>query len=171
MFILGIDPGIGVTGYSVLDEEASGRLSFHRSGEVRTNPKTPFSQRLKKIFDHLLEVIEAEEPGSVAVEDTFMAKNVKSALKLGQARGVALLAAAFCNLSVFEYSPTEVKMAVVGYGGASKTQVLQMVSHLLMLKNPLHSEHQADATAVAICHAHSSRFQRRVDLSSKALRR
>lgn len=169
MLILGIDPGIGVTGYSVLDEEPSGRLSFCRSGDVKTNPKSPFSQRLKKIFDHLLEVIEAEQPGVVAVEDTFMAKNVKSALKLGQARGAALLAAAFCDLPVFEYSPTAVKMAVVGYGGASKAQVQQMVGHILALKNPLQSEHQADATAVAICHGHSSRFQRKIDLSTKAL--
>ncbi len=171
MFILGIDPGIGVTGYSILDEDVSGRLFFHRSGDVRTDPKAPFSQRLKKIFDALLEVIETEQPSAVAVEDTFMAKNVKSALKLGQARGAALLAAASRDLSVFEYSPTEVKMAVVGYGGASKAQVQQMVGHLLTLSKPLTSEHQADATAVAICHAHSSRFQRRIDLSKKAVQR
>ncbi len=170
MPILGIDPGIGVTGFSVLDEDASGKLTYRRSGDVRTNSKAPFSQRLKKIFDEILRVIDLDQPTEVALEDTFMAKNVKSALKLGQARGAAILAAASRDLPVFEYSPSEVKMAVVGYGGASKAQVQQMVSHFLLLKNPLTSEHCADAAAVAICHAHSARFRRQVDLARKRSR-
>ncbi|MFQ5587979.1 MAG: crossover junction endodeoxyribonuclease RuvC [Nitrospiria bacterium] len=171
MPILGIDPGIGVTGFSILDEDAAGRLTYRRSGDVRTDAKTPFPQRLKKIFDHILNVIDTDRPTAVALEDTFMSKNVKSALKLGQARGAAILAAAVRSLPVFEYSPTEVKMAVVGYGGASKTQVQQMVSHFLRLENPLQSEHCADAAAVAICHAHSARFKRNIDRSVEGMRR
>ncbi len=167
MTILGIDPGIGVTGFSVLDEDAAGRLSFRRSGDVRTNPKAPFSERLKKIFDHILLVIDTDQPIAVALEDTFMAKNVKSALKLGQARGAAILSAALRDLPVFEYSPTAVKMAIVGYGGASKAQVQLMVAQFLHLPKPLSSEHQADAAAVAICHAHSQRYQRQIDRSKK----
>ena len=170
MAILGIDPGIGVTGFSVIEEDAAGRLLYRRSGDVRTNTKASFSQRLKKIYDQILWVIDTEKPTAVALEDTFMAKNVKSALKLGQARGVAILAAACRNLPVYDYAPTAVKMAVVGHGAAGKGQVQQMVLHLLCLKQPLASEHQSDAAAVAICHAHSARFQEKIDLSKKTAR-
>ena len=163
--ILGIDPGIGVTGFSVLDEDAAGSLSFLRSGDIRTDALAPFSERLKKIFDQILEVIDSDHPSAVALEDTFLGKNVKSTLKLGQARGAAILAAAVRGLPVYEYTPTAVKMAVAGYGGADKLQVQQMVSRFLHLKQSL-TEHQADASAVAICHAHSARFQRQIDLSS-----
>ena len=165
MSILGVDPGMGVTGFTVLDENPSGDLCFKRCGQVRTHPKSPFSERLKKIFDQLLLVIDEEKPTAVAIEDTFFANNVKSALKLGQARGVAVLAAAFRGLPVFEYTPTKVKMAVVGYGAASKDQVEKMVSQFLNLSKPLGSDHESDAAAVAICHAHSARFHRRVDQS------
>lgn len=166
MSILGIDPGIGVTGFSVLDEDAAGSLSFLRSGDIRTDASAPFSERLKKIFDQVLEVIDTDHPSAVALEDTFLGKNVKSTLKLGQARGAAILAAAVRGLPVYEYTPTAVKMAVVGYGGAGKAQVQQMVSRFLRLSQTLRSEHQADAAAVAICHAHSARFQRQIDLSN-----
>ncbi|MFQ5781333.1 MAG: crossover junction endodeoxyribonuclease RuvC [Nitrospiria bacterium] len=167
--ILGIDPGVGVTGYAVLDEDTTGRLTLERSGEIRTAPRSPFSERLKFIFDRLLQVIETALPSAVALEDTFHAKNFKSALKLGQARGVALLAAEFHHLPVLEYSPTSVKMAVVGYGRATKDQVQQMVSHLLQLSERIRSEHAADAAAIAICHAHTAKFQTKVDLSEKAI--
>lgn len=170
MFILGIDPGIGVTGYSMIKEDATGRLSHCCSGDVRTNTKAPFSQRLKKIFDQILWVIDTEKPSALALEDTFLAKNVKSAFKLGQARAAAILAGACRDLPVYDYAPTQIKMAVVGHGGAGKGQVQQMVVHLLALSQPLGSEHQADAAAVAICHAHSARFQRKITLSQKAAR-
>lgn len=154
----------------MIEEDAAGRLRYRCSGDVRTNTKAPFSQRLKKIYDEILLVIDTEKPSVLALEDTFLAKNVKSALKLGQARGAAILAGACRDLPVYDYAPTEVKMAVVGHGGAGKGQVQQMVVHLLRLKQPLGSEHQADAAAVAICHAHSARFQRKVNLSKKAAR-
>lgn len=170
MSILGIDPGIGVTGFSVIEEDAAGHLSYCCSGDVRTNAKAPFSQRLKKIFDRILSVIDTEQPTAVALEDTFFAKNVKSALKLGQARGAAILAAACRGLPVYDYAPTQVKMAVVGHGGAGKGQVQQMVIQLLCLNQPLPSEHQADAAAVAICHAHCARFQEKINRSKERAR-
>lgn len=154
----------------MIKEDAAGHLSHCCSGDVRTNTKAPFSQRLKKIFDQILEVIDTEHPSEVALEDTFLAKNVKSALKLGQARGAAILAAACRGLPVYDYAPTEVKMAVVGHGGAAKAQVQQMVVHLLRLSQPLASEHQSDAAAVAICHAHSARFQRKINRSKEMAR-
>ncbi len=110
MRILGIDPGIGVTGFSIIEEDATGCLSYCRSGDIRTQTKAPFSQRLKKIYDEILLVIDSEKPSAVALEDTFLAKNVKSALKLGQARGAAILAAACRDLPVYDYAPTEVKV-------------------------------------------------------------
>lgn len=169
MSILGVDPGMGVTGFAVLDENPSGALTFKRCGQVRTHSKVPFSERLKKIFNQLLLVIDKEMPTAVAIEDTFFANNVKSALKLGQARGVAVLAGAFRGLPVFEYTPTEVKMAVVGYGAATKDQVEKMVWQFLNLSKPLPSDHESDAAAVAICHAHSERFHRRIDRSIQTI--
>ncbi|MFQ5543032.1 MAG: crossover junction endodeoxyribonuclease RuvC [Nitrospiria bacterium] len=168
MHILGIDPGIGSTGFAILGESHSSRLTLVQSGEVRTNLKSPFQVRLKKIFDQLLQVIDETTPSAVAIEDTFLARNVKTALKLGQARGVALLAAAFRNLPVFEYSPTSVKLSVVGYGGASKVQVKEMVTRLLKIHSTITSEHAVDAAAVAICHAHTVAFDRRVHSSEKS---
>ena len=158
---------MGVTGFAVLNETPAGQLSLKRSGEIRTATHDPFSKRLKFLFDGILQVIDSDLPDAVALEDTFLAKNFKSALKLGQARGAALLAAEFHLLPVSEYSPTAVKMAVVGYGGADKDQVRQMVSRFLQLPSVLSSEHEADAAAVAICHAHSAKFQEKVRLSEK----
>jgi len=153
---------MGVTGYAILEEAPAGRLILKGSGEIRTIQKHPFPKRLRHLFDDLLQVIQKELPTALAIEDTFLAKNVKSALKLGQARGVALLAAEFHQIPVFEYTPTEVKMAVVGYGGATKDQIQQMVGRLLHLPAVMTSEHAADAAAVAICHIHSAQFQIKV---------
>lgn len=171
MSILGIDPGIGVTGFAILHESPSGVLTFNRSGQIKTNSKSPFSERLKLIFDHVLEVIDTDQPTVVALEDTFFGKNVKSALKLGQARGAAILAAAFRNLPVFDYTPTAVKLAVVGHGGANKDQVQQMVARFLKLPEMLSSDHESDAAAVAICHAHSARFQKQIDQADQQMSR
>ncbi|MCG3114819.1 MAG: crossover junction endodeoxyribonuclease RuvC [Candidatus Manganitrophus sp. SA1] len=158
---------MGVTGYAILEEAPAGRLILKGSGEIRTIPKHPFPKRLKHLFDDLLQVIQKELPTAVAIEDTFLAKNFKSALKLGQARGAALLAAEFHQIPVFEYTPTAVKMAVVGYGGATKDQIQQMVGRLLQLPSLLTSEHAADAAAVAICHIHSAQFQAKVGAAEK----
>ncbi len=165
MRILGIDPGIGVTGYGLL-EETGGGLVLMMSGEIRTLSAEPFSKRLKNLFDGLSHIIDEGQPRAVALEDTFLAKNFKSALKLGQAKGAAILAAACHHLPVFEYAPRAVKMAVAGYGGATKHQIQQMVSALLKHPHLFKSDHEADAVAIAICHLHSARFQERVSAAS-----
>lgn len=162
---------MGVTGYAILEEAPAGRLILKGSGEVRTNPRHPFPKRLKQIHDGLLQVIQEALPAALAIEDTFLAKNFKSALKLGQARGVALLAAEFHQLPVFEYAPTAVKMGVVGYGGATKEQVQQMVRRLLQLPEVLTSEHEADAAAVAICHIHSAQFHEKIAAAERGVNR
>ena len=153
--VLGIDPGITCTGYGLI-EKAGDRLILLAAGEVRPLRSDPFPFRLKAIFDGLNAILASHAPAVVAVEDTFLARNFPAALKLGQARGVALLTAAMHDLPVFEYSPTQTKMAVVGYGRASKEQIGLMVGRLLHLSRPVASEHAADALAIAICHLHST---------------
>ncbi len=163
MRILGIDPGIGKTGFAVLEEE-NGRLTLKQSGEICPRNKIAKSP-LKTLFTEIGNIIESHKPTVVALEDTFFAKNVKSALTLGQAKGVARLAAEMKDLPVFEYTPRALKMAVVGYGGATKDQVKEMVFRILALPSRLHSEHTADAAAVAICHAHSAKLQEKLSVS------
>ena len=158
MRVLGIDPGTVVTGYGVIDEEDQ-RLFFVASGGIGTSSKFSISKRLKKIFDELTVVIEDYQPRAVVVENTFVAKNMQTALKLGQARGVALLAAEHAGLPVFEYTPMQVKLAVTGYGAASKIQVQGMVHKLLKLSRIPDSHHAADALAAAICHLHSAKMR------------
>jgi len=166
MRILGIDPGIGTTGFAVLDEP----LILVASGEIRIADKVRKGEieggRLKFIYTEIGKFIDLHQPTVVALEDTFFAKNVKSALTLGQARGIAILAAQMRNLPVFEYSPKSVKMAVVGFGGATKDQVKIMVSRILNLPVPIASEHTADAAAIAICHAHSAKWQEKLSMQA-----
>jgi crossover junction endodeoxyribonuclease RuvC len=171
MRILGVDPGIGTTGFAVL-EEISGALVWVASGEIRVADKMRKGEceggrRLKYIFMKIGEIITFHKPEVVALEDIFFAKNVKSALTLGQAKGVAMLAAEMNNLPVFEYSPRAVKMAVVGVGAATKDQVKIMVSRILNLSMQIFSEHTADAAAIAICHAHSARWQEKLAVQAR----
>jgi len=150
--VLGIDPGSRTTGFGVI--ETDGRHSRHvASGCISTTAKE-FPQRLAEIFRGLAEVVAAHAPQETAVEQVFMAKNASSALKLGQARGAAITAVVHAGLPVFEYTPRAVKLAVVGTGGAEKPQVAHMVKVLLNLREKLAAD-QADALAVALCHAHS----------------
>ena len=156
--VIGIDPGSVTTGYGVVDERGR-ELVYVASGTIRTNPKEPLPGRLKKIYDELLFLFRTHQPSEVAIEDTFVSNNVQSALKLGQARGMALLAAEQDNTAVYEYTPTQVKKSVVGYGAARKDQVGGMVSRLLNLKVAPESHDAADALAVAICHLHSVKIR------------
>ncbi|WP_457577955.1 crossover junction endodeoxyribonuclease RuvC [Desulfomarina sp.] len=149
--ILGIDPGSRITGYGVIDAEGNG-LSFVACGVIKTTTDYPFSYRLNEIFEGINEVIQVHNPVIGAVEDVFLARNPRSALKLGHARGAAVVAAMQNGLTVYDYSPRVVKQAVAGYGQAEKTQVLHMVKVLLAL-NGSPSPDAADALAVAICHA------------------
>ncbi|MBI3610359.1 MAG: crossover junction endodeoxyribonuclease RuvC [Nitrospirae bacterium] len=158
MRVIGIDPGTVTTGYGVVDEE-NHRLSYVASGSITTVSKQPLPKRLKKIYDELLTVFRSQKPSAVVVENTFVSKNFQSALKLGQARGIALLAAEQYGVPVYECTPTEVKLAVVGYGAARKDQVESMVGRLLNLKVAPDSDHAADALAVAICYLHSAKIR------------
>lgn len=153
--VLGIDPGSRVTGYGVVDVGARG-LVFVACGTVRTSPKLPFAHRLNEIFEGINEVIQLHGPAVAAVEDVFLASNPRSALKLGHARGAAVVAAMQNGLAVHDYSARAVKQAVVGYGQAEKVQVQQMVRVLLGLSGAPSAD-AADALAVAICHAHTFR--------------
>ncbi len=153
MRILGVDPGTLVTGFGVLEENGSGCkvLDF---GCLKISSRDDFPKRLKKIYDGLSDVIKRHRPDEFAIEDLFYAENAKVALKMGHARGVAILAAANHQIPTAEYSPREVKMSVVGNGGASKQQVQKMIQHLLKLQEPPEPIDASDALAVAICHLH-----------------
>jgi len=149
--IIGIDPGSRVTGYGVIDTDR-GRLYFVACGVVKTTPDYPFANRLNEIFEGLNQVIQVHEPAVAAIEEVFLATNPRSALKLGHARGAAVVAAMQNGLAVHDYSPRAIKQAVVGYGQAEKEQVQHMVQVLLELSGRPSSD-AADALAVAICHA------------------
>ncbi len=151
MRILGIDPGLRVTGFGLIAKDG-GRLGYVTSGCIRT-PEGTLPERLKAILDHLTEIIREHQPDEVAVEQVFVNVNPKSTLLLGQARGAAICAAVARNLPVCEYTALQVKQAVVGNGHAQKAQVQEMVRRLLGLPG-VPSPDAADALACAICHAH-----------------
>jgi crossover junction endodeoxyribonuclease RuvC len=155
--ILGIDPGSLVTGWGLV-EVAGNQLHHISHGTIITTAAVGLPLRLSQIHHGLREVIERHQPSMVSLEKVFFSRNVQSALKLGQARGVALLAAAERELGVAEYSAAEIKVAVVGYGQATKVQVQRMVNVLLGLRGAIRAD-AADALASAICHAHRRTFQ------------
>ena len=152
--ILGIDPGSRRTGFGVIQQTGS-RAEYVSSGVIRI-PDTELPERLKVIFDAVSEIIARHQPQEVAIENVFMAKSAGSALKLGQARGAAIVAAVHANLPVAEYEARKVKQSVVGTGAATKTQVQHMVRTLLSLPGDP-QEDAADALAVALCHAHTQK--------------
>lgn len=150
--ILGLDPGLRHTGWGVIRQEDN-RLSFLGAGRINPPPNLPMAERLSTLYTKLDEVITQYAPDEAALEETFVNKNAASALKLGQARGVVMLAAANQGYSVTEYSANKIKQCVTGYGHADKGQIQSMISVLLPSSGKL-SEDAADALAVAICHAH-----------------
>jgi crossover junction endodeoxyribonuclease RuvC len=153
--VLGIDCGTEFTGYGVVEQHHDRDLAYVACGTIKLSPKRPMSERLNQVYETLRSVIAEFTPEMVAIEDVFYAVNAKSALKLGQVRGVAMLAASSCGLAVAEYAPLSIKSAVVGYGRAEKSQVQQMVMVLLRLNAPPESPDAADALAIAICHLHT----------------
>ena len=155
--ILGVDPGSRITGYGVI-ESHRGEIRFISCGVIKTTPKYPFSHRINEIFDGINQVIQLHNPAVAAVEDVFVSQNPRSALKLGQARGAAVVAAMQNGLAVHDYSPKLVKQSVVGYGQAEKGQVQHMVRILLNLPSEPSSD-AADALAVALCHANQLHIQ------------
>ncbi len=156
MRVLGIDCGGEYTGYGVVEMHESGKLGCLTCGAIKLSPREALPGRLFRIFTQLAEIIAAHQPNEVAIEDVFYALNVKSALKLGQVRGVAMLAAAAAGLEVAEYSPLTIKSSVVGYGRAEKQQVQHMVTRLLALAEPPEPMDASDALAIAICHLHTA---------------
>lgn len=149
--VLGIDPGSQITGYGFVQSDAQ-RHSWVASGHIKTDTQAPMPERLLTIYEALLKLIEKHQPEEVAIEDVFVARSAAAALKLGQARASALLAAASAGLPVSEYQPRKVKKSVVGTGGATKEQVQLMVRLLLKMRRPPQAD-AADALALAICHA------------------
>lgn len=154
MRIMGIDPGYAITGYCILDYE-SGCFAVKDYGLVSTSSKSRFPDRLLTIDRSLSEIIARYKPQVMAIEELFFARNTTTAIGTAQARGVAIVAAARRGLTVFEYTPMQVKLAVTGYGKAEKSQVQEMVRRILHLKEIPKPDDVADAVAIAICHAHS----------------
>lgn len=156
MRVLGIDCGTECTGYGVVELDAQEELRCVAYGGIHLSRQAPMAERLCTIFEKLSRIIEDYRPDQVTIEEVFYAVNVKSALKLGQARGVAMLAAASHGLPVTEYAPLSIKSAVVGYGKAEKEQVQLMVARLLRLDDMPEPMDAADALAVAICDLHTA---------------
>jgi crossover junction endodeoxyribonuclease RuvC len=156
MRVLGIDCGGEDTGYGVVEIQVSGKLCCLNCGAVKLSTRDALPLRLSRIYMQLGAIISEYQPDEVAIEDVFYALNVKSALKLGQVRGVAMLAAASAGLHVAEYSPLTIKASVVGYGRAEKEQVQLMVTRLLNLSDPPEPMDASDALAIAICHLHTA---------------
>lgn len=162
--VLGVDPGSRATGYAVI-EGCGSRVRAVTHGVIRTRAGAPLAERLRTIHQGLVEVVRDHRPDEAAIEEVFTAANVRSALVLGQARGVALLAAGDVPV-VFEYSARAVKKAVVGYGHADKGQIVRMVSMLLNLpKKP--PQDAADALAIALCHFHTRSTRQRIRTTAR----
>lgn len=165
MRILGIDPGLGTTGYGIIDENEQ-VLDVVTFGGIDKSPKASFTENLLAIYQNINQIIMEYQPDGCAIENIFYHQNKKTAIIMGHVRGVAMVAAAERGLPVHEYSPKEVKLSIVGMGGASKLQVQAMVKTLLKMNEIPQPEDAADALAVAICHYHRLKFKK--ILSSKA---
>ena len=153
MIILGIDPGTAITGYGVVDYIGN-RHRMIAYGVISSDKKEEPASRLNKIYEGIQQLIDMHKPEAMAIEELFFNKNVKTALQVGQARGVALLAAQRKGLPLFEYTPLQVKQAVVGYGRAEKKQIQFMVKAILNLQEIPRPDDAADDLAIAICHGH-----------------
>jgi len=157
MIVLGVDPGSKITGYGLVEKKNNEMTCIH-SGYIAPSGRIPFYNRIHFIFQATVEILERYHPKEMAIEDLFYAKNVKSSLKLGHARGAVLIAAVHCGVKIFEYSPLEIKKSVVGYGRATKEQVRSMVKVILKLQDSPNLD-TSDALAAAICHLNWSRFE------------
>jgi crossover junction endodeoxyribonuclease RuvC len=156
--ILGIDPGLGALGYGIVSVR-NRNATYVSSGTITTSSRSTYEARLKKLHEDVRAVIVTHRPAVVVMERPIYCQNVKTALSLGQAGGVAILAAAEAGVKLVEFTPLQVKKAVTGKGNAAKEQVKKMVELILRLQEPLATEHESDALACAICHAHSLDLQ------------
>ena len=159
--MLGVDPGTAATGYGVVERPDAGPTRLVECGVIRPPAKRPLAEKLDVIFQELTDLIARHRPDAMAVENVFVAHNARSALVLGHARGVILLAGARAGIPVAEYAAREVKAAVVGRGAATKSQIQQMVARLLRLKAPPQPSDAADGVAIALTHCLKSRTFRR----------
>jgi crossover junction endodeoxyribonuclease RuvC len=164
--ILGIDPGIAIVGFGFIDKQGS-KLVPVQYGAIQTDSHTEASLRLKQIYDTMVQLINQYKPDAVAIEKLFFNRNVTTALTVAQARGVLILAAVQHGLPVAEYTPLQVKQAIVGYGKAEKKQVQEMVRIFLHLSAAPKPDDVADALAIAICHAHSYLLTQKINEVSK----
>ena len=153
MIILGIDPGTAITGYGLIKALGGNRYALIDYGSIRTPAQLPMPNRLEQLYCGAQQLLAAHQPDQVAIEKLFFNRNITTAIPVGQARGVLLLAAAQQKLPIAEYTPLQVKQAVVGYGRAEKQQIKYMVARLLKLKEPPKNDDAADALAIAITHA------------------
>jgi crossover junction endodeoxyribonuclease RuvC len=159
MLVIGIDPGIAITGYGLVKEGHDGGIEMVAFGAVTTPARDDLSVRLQQVYAGIRGLVEKYHPDSAAIEKLLFGKNVTTAMAVGQARGVTLLALADCGIPIGEYTPASIKQAVAGYGNANKTQVQDMVRLLLNLDEVPRPDDAADALAVAITHLHSIRYQ------------
>jgi crossover junction endodeoxyribonuclease RuvC len=157
MLVLGIDPGLAITGYGLVQEHDRD-LSLVDCGAITTPAGLPVAQRLRQLHEGLCEVVAKHQPDTAAVEELFFSTNAKTAMLVGQARGVVLLSLSLTELPIYEYTPLQIKQAIVGYGRATKDQVQRMVSMLLELDEIPGPDDVADAVAVAMCHLQSARM-------------
>ncbi len=157
MRILGIDPGFAITGFSIIDYEGN-KFKLITSGAILTEAHTSFPLRLEQIYNQLNDIIKTHKPDAMAIEELFFNNNQKTAINVAQARGVILVTAKINQLPIYEYTPLQVKQAVVGYGRADKMQVQRMVKMILHEENLPKLDDTTDSMAMAICHAHSSKF-------------
>ena len=157
MRVLGVDPGLGITGFSIMDTK---RNQTHLSayGTIKPKPKDSLPKRLNYLFEEMNKILDQFSPDVMAIEDAFYSKNVKSVMTLGQARGSLILAAAQADISVHEFAPRKVKMSVCGNGAASKEQVSYMVTQILKLKEPPKPLDVSDAMAVGLCYINQAKF-------------
>jgi crossover junction endodeoxyribonuclease RuvC len=158
VIVLGVDPGTAATGYGVVRGEPFGSLALIECGVIRTHARDPLPSRLLEIYDDIVALIQRHQPDAMAIEDVFYAKNVRTTVVLGHARGVILLAARQAELPIHEYPPAEIKKAVVGTGAATKEQVQFMVMRLLRLKSAPQPSDAADGTAAALAHIMGGRL-------------
>jgi crossover junction endodeoxyribonuclease RuvC len=164
MIVLGVDPGTATTGWGVLETVGSQRLAVRGCGAIITKSETPFPERLETIHRELQKIIRQYEPEAAAVEELFFAKNVKTAISVGHARGVILLTAIEENLEIYEYTPLQVKQSLVGYGRAEKSQMQKMIKVLLGLKEIPKPDDVADALAVAFTHISNAKYHQKTGL-------
>ncbi len=162
MFVLGIDPGLARTGYAIV-EERRGQPRAVAAGAIRTDAGEPIGARLLELHDDLTELIAEYGPAEAAIEEVFVNRNLQTATGVGRAAGVAIVTAAKAGLPVFEYTPTAVKLAVAGFGGAGKDQLGRVVAMRLGLEAPPSPADAADALAVALCHLQASGIRRSVE--------